>query len=92
MTMTDAAKMELLRFSREELADGEFIRIARAYQCGGPRFQLIVDDTESKLDERIVLDEVTLFVDSACHRLLKDVTIDFTDAGFSFHDADNLRC
>lgn len=92
MKITDAATCELMRFSREELSDGEFIRVARAYQCGGPRFQLTVDDEQTKMDERITVDGVTIVVEKSCLDLLNDVTIDFANEGFVFESAANSLC
>ncbi|GMA63390.1 hypothetical protein NZD89_26455 [Alicyclobacillus fastidiosus] len=92
MNITDAAKSELVRFSREELQGGEFIRVTRAYQCGGPRFQLTVDVDQTKMDERITLDGVTILIEKSCLNLMNDVTIDFADEGFVFESATNSPC
>ncbi|GLV13279.1 hypothetical protein Heshes_09630 [Alicyclobacillus hesperidum] len=102
---TSRACQEIARFQREELFSGEFIRIARAYQCGGPRFQLTVDDVMTGLDRIVPISQaaiepslaesdecVTVVIDEVCLHLLEGVTVDFLETGFTFADAPSAVC
>ncbi|GMA56620.1 Fe-S cluster assembly iron-binding protein IscA [Alicyclobacillus sacchari] len=104
-TFTSAACSEIGRFHREELCSGEFIRIARAYQCGGPRFQLTVDDVMTGLDRIVPVangsaeqtqaelgDGVTVVIDEVCLQLLEGVLVDFGENGFMFAEAPPSAC
>lgn len=104
LTITRAAKQEIIRFAQEELFDGEFIRIARAYQCGGPRFQLTVDDVKTSMDRVVTLDgeivaeeaqiggSAAIVIDAACLQLLENMQIDFVESGFVFDDPVEAVC
>jgi Fe-S cluster assembly iron-binding protein IscA len=92
LIITESAKSELARFSREEVCDDEFVRITRAYQCGGPRFQLIVDDTRTSMDETLTFKGFEIVVDNSCKQLLKDCEIEFNQNGFQFVDQLQNQC
>lgn len=88
LRVTEAAVTELARCAKEELSAGEFIRLSRAYQCGGSKFQLTVDDVMTPMD--IQLDLATpavVVVEKACLQLLTGCTLDFIDGAFVFLDA-----
>lgn len=89
---TVAAERELARFIEEELSDHEFIRIARAFQCGGPRFQLTVDDNTTVMDERVSVGDVWVVIDKACLTLLENMNVDYCNGGFIFDDVDKSYC
>lgn len=89
---TALAVQAIERFAQEELTDGEFIRIARAYQCGGPRFQLTVDDALTQMDIAVPCGSHTVYVDEVCLGLLGHMMIDFHDDGFVFEDTDMAVC
>jgi Fe-S cluster assembly iron-binding protein IscA len=86
LKITESARAELARFHKEELFDGEFIRIARAYQCGGPRFQLTVDETRTSMDETLTFSDFELVIEHSCLELLKDCELDYVETGFFFID------
>jgi Fe-S cluster assembly iron-binding protein IscA len=86
LKITESAHAELARFHKEELFDGEFIRIARAYQCGGPRFQLTVDETRTSMDQTIEFSDFELVIENSCLELLKDCELDYAETGFIFID------
>ncbi|WP_067621403.1 hypothetical protein [Alicyclobacillus acidiphilus] len=104
LTITTEARRELIRFAKEELYEGEFIRIARAYQCGGPRFQLTVDDVRTQMDVAISLDgevleadrgldhDVAIVIDKTCLGLLANARIDYVQSGFVFEESVGAVC
>jgi len=90
--ISEEAKTELKRFHNEELFDGEFIRISRAYQCGGPKFQLSVDDSRTAMDEILAVDDLQIVVERTCLDLLKDSELHFNAEGFLFIDQLGNAC
>lgn len=92
MNITTEARSELQRFSQEELQEGEFIRIARAYQCGGSKFQLTIDDEQTPMDERLSVAGLDLVIERSCLELLKETQLDFNEQGFLFIDDLGNRC
>ncbi len=92
MNITTEAKAELKRFTQEELEAGEFIRIARAYQCGGSKFQLTIDDEQTSMDERVTVDGMQIVIERTCLELLKDTELDFNEDGFLFLDDLGNQC
>lgn len=91
-TITPAAVAELSRFSQEELYEGEWIRIGRSYQCGGPKFQLTVEQTRTNMDDTILVDGVQVIVERACLQLLEACELDFHDGSFVFIDPHGNPC
>lgn len=90
--ITQPAHQELIRFHSEELVPGEFIRIARAYQCGGPRFQLTVDDSVTAMDDTLQFEGYAVVIDKTCNQLLDGCQLDFTETGFVFYDNLHNAC
>ncbi|WAH38071.1 iron-sulfur cluster biosynthesis family protein [Alicyclobacillus dauci] len=86
MHITESAKSEIQRFYKEELQVGEFVRIARAYQCGGSRFQILVDDVTTPMDRSVQFEEFAIVIDGSCEALLDDCELDFHESGFIFID------
>jgi len=90
--ITEEAKTELKRFNNEELFEGEFIRISRAYQCGGPKFQLTVDNSRTAMDEILTVEDLQIVVEQTCLDLLKDSELHFKEQGFLFIDQLGNAC
>lgn len=92
MQMTVAAQEALSQFIQAELMDGEFVRVARAFQCGGSRFQLVVDNEITAMDERFAVADVIVVIDKSCLTLLANTVVDYGGAGFLFEDNTATYC
>lgn len=92
LEITTEAKAELVRFTQQELTEGEFVRISRAYQCGGPKFQLTVDDERTPMDETVGVNGLEIVVERSCLELLQGTQLDFTEQGFSFFEDLGNQC
>lgn len=92
MHITDQAQQELERFTTEELVGGEFVRIARAYQCGASRFQLTIDEVRTPMDDVIIVGGATVVVESVCLELLGECKLDFDGDAFVFFDELGSQC
>ncbi|AEJ44555.1 (Fe-S)-cluster assembly protein [Alicyclobacillus acidocaldarius] len=96
MQVSERAAQELLRLAREELAPGEFIRIDRAYRCGGPRFQVVIDEVSTPLDSVIRVSgpdgDVEVTVGQALVKLLEGVVLDYSEDGFVFGETAPVGC
>lgn len=90
--ITDSAGSALHQFTVDELAPGEFIRIQRQYQCGGSRFEIVVDDASNTMDEELMVSGVRVIINKSCMELLEECTLDFTEAGFIFLDEARNQC
>ncbi|MBF8379110.1 iron-sulfur cluster assembly protein [Alicyclobacillus mali] len=96
MQVSERAVQELSRLAREELARGEFLRIDRAFRCGGPRFQVVIDDRTAPLDSVIRLSspdgDVEVTVGHALVQLLEGITLDYSEEGFVFGESSPVGC
>ncbi|SIS55463.1 iron-sulfur cluster assembly accessory protein [Alicyclobacillus vulcanalis] len=96
MQVTDRAVEALSRLAQEELRTGELIRVDRAYRCGGPPFQVVIDDTKGPLDTTLRFEgaqgAVDVTVAQAIVKLLADVVLDYGEDGFVFEEAAKLGC
>lgn len=96
LQITDEAVIELIKFTQQDLADGEFIRIARAYHCGDSRFQLTIDTDASAMDEAVPVGDTesgcTIVIEQSCLSLLQECTLDYNGSGFLFFDPVGSRC
>jgi len=94
--VSERAAQALFRLAREELAPAEFIRIDRAYQCGGPRFQVVIDDVSTPLDSVIRVSgtdgDVEVIVGQALVKLLEGVVLDYSEDGFVFGETAPVGC
>jgi Fe-S cluster assembly iron-binding protein IscA len=91
-TITRRAMDELERFSKEELFDNEVIRINKGLKCGGPIFELTVDDAILSFDKILDYGTFRLIVNESYWNLLNGVTLDFQEEGFVFEGEGHLRC
>ncbi|WP_206831128.1 iron-sulfur cluster assembly protein [Alicyclobacillus fructus] len=96
MQVSDRALGELIRLAREELRPSEFIRIDRANRCGGPRFQVVIDDVSTPLDSVIRVSGpeggVEITVGQPIAKLLDGVVLDYSEDGFVFGESAPVGC
>lgn len=94
--VSERAVRELSRLVRDELAPTEFIRIDRANRCGGPRFQVVIDDVSTPLDSVIRVPgpdgDVEITVGQALVGLLEGVVLDYSEDGFVFGESAPVGC
>jgi Fe-S cluster assembly iron-binding protein IscA len=91
-SITERARKELERFSSEELLENEVVRINKGFKCGGPTFELMVDDSVQPLDKILNYGTFRLVVNEAFLQLLDGITLDFLEEGFVFEGDEHLRC
>jgi Fe-S cluster assembly iron-binding protein IscA len=92
ITITPRAEEEMALFIASELDKHEFLRIARAYQCGGSKFQITVDDTRTPFDITWPVGEFHVVVDQVCAQLLQSCELDYHEGGFIFTDEIGQGC
>ncbi|WP_062305878.1 hypothetical protein [Alicyclobacillus sendaiensis] len=96
MQVSERAARALLRLAREELRPGEFVRIDRAYRCGGPRFQVVIDDLSTPLDSTLRVSgpdgDVEVTVAQALVKLLEGIVLDYSEEGFVFGETAPVGC
>jgi Fe-S cluster assembly iron-binding protein IscA len=92
MDISAQAQQEVERFTKEELRDGEFVRIARGYQCGASRFQLTIDDVRTPMDDAIPVGDAEVIVERSCLGLLAQCRLDFDGDAFVFLDELGISC